>query len=1084
MMAASILEVLITGDASSLTLALGQASAATQGFSAATKESGLVQQQAAKTTAGYGKTMTMAFSAAKLGVLAFAAVSIKAAYDFNKAFTQIAALTDTASTRIDYLKRTVMTLSAETATSPNELAHAMYFLASAGLTTQQQMDALTATAQGMAVGLGNASDLATITANALNVFSDNGLTATGVMDTLTAAVREGTAEPDAFATALGRVLPIADNAGISFQQVAASLATMSNAGLDVNEGVTSLRAILQSLVAPTAQTESAFHAMGLTVDGVVNSMKQDGLISTLRMVSEAAKANTESTGEYNQMMRHAIPNIRGLAGALNLTGQDAAKVDAIFHQIVNSTGDLGVALKTTAESDAFKVKQAFQEISNTGLELAMGALPGIAEGLQLILVPMQLLLPLASNLLVVWAGYRILKSVTVGLQLLAQGHRAAAASARVEAAAEAEAAGSIELFTGAAEGGTVAASQLAEAQGLAAGSASAAALGVGGFLVALAAAATVGKHQFDSIFQGADDLANQFGITEDAATQLRGAVSGSLMGGDGSNFFHTFADITATSGTKAEEASAAYQKLGEELTAMGVPQVSVNQAFQENIGLLNANRASITPWIAAVRQAAIAEAGLVDPVTIWGNALAGAAAGTANVLEFTVATTLAGKSMTDLTGPLDHLAAIGVDIGTFLPKLKTDLLASSDQTATFSAAMDDLGKSWMDFKNAAVGALSFAPQALSDLSSAAQQAQDQLDSMTSSSTTTGAEMAVLRDTANLTGQDILKAFQDATDQTNTFGKDLLEVSKVGGQAGKDLASSLLESGNVMAAQVIADSPRKLQEQIVHSFGTGETAAETWGTKLTNAIVGPLDTIGHILQQIANKVWGLNIHLYDHGAKKQVDDLGHSLKALDPMTVLEIKTHIYAGSPWPDEALKMHLYDPIKKMGFKQIAGRWTLPLDVAVHSDGIMPHRITDVGSPSTPNYTAAIDAFTSGAGGQVSSVLSKLYPNTGDDKTTNLLDRISHEARQTGKLNLGVLKDLLREQKSAKWVAAWADQAQRAFAQGLKAEKGPPKWYDLATKNVPHLPEGTHGKNVNVRITRPHMDDAMSYNTDYSGYG
>ena len=210
----------------------------------------------------------------------------------------------------------------------------MYFLASAGLDCAQQMEALDATAHGMAVGLGEAGDLARITANALNVFGDNGLKATGVMDTLAAAIREGTAEPDEFADALGRVLPIADKAGISFQQVAASLATMSNAGLDVHEGVTALRAILQSLIVPTAQTVAAFNRIGISVDDVVrvDEGRRADRHAAHGLGSEAHKT-TDSTGEYNMLMRKLIPNIRGLAGAFNLTGQEAEKVDKIFQAV-------------------------------------------------------------------------------------------------------------------------------------------------------------------------------------------------------------------------------------------------------------------------------------------------------------------------------------------------------------------------------------------------------------------------------------------------------------------------------------------------------------------------------------------------------------------------------------------------------------------------------------------------------------------------------------------------------------------------------------------------------------------------------
>src|SRR5262245_18789400 len=248
---------------------------------------------------GLGAAVPIAAGSAALAVGAFAVASVNAAIEFDRAFGQIQALTNTSADDIEGLKQHVMDLSGETAQSPQELAHALYFLSSAGLDSTQVLETLDATARASATGMGDTADLARITANALNVFGDNGLIAADVMVTLTAAVREGSAEPDEFANALGRVLPIADKAGISFQQVAASLATMSNAGLDVNEGVTALRGLLQSLVAPTDKTVEALQSIGLTAQDVVDSMGEQGLIATLRMIDERVRKSTDSTSDYN-----------------------------------------------------------------------------------------------------------------------------------------------------------------------------------------------------------------------------------------------------------------------------------------------------------------------------------------------------------------------------------------------------------------------------------------------------------------------------------------------------------------------------------------------------------------------------------------------------------------------------------------------------------------------------------------------------------------------------------------------------------------------------------------------------------------
>jgi hypothetical protein len=263
--------------------------------------------------------------------------------------------------------------------------------------------------------------------------------------------------------------------------------------------------------------------------------------------------------------------------------------------------------------------------------------------------------------------------------------------------------------------------------------------------------------------------------------------------------------------------------------------------------------------------------------------------------------------------------------------------------------------------------------------------------MTSSSTATNAEVAQLRSTANLTGQDILSAFQDANAQSKEFYQNLLDISKVGGSAGKDLAASLLQSGNVTAANVIANS--NLEKQIIKTFGTGEDMANKFATNLTDAIVGPLNKITSILRQLATKAFGIDLTLNDGTAKKAMQDrkkqaeqlasknykvqLGlqddaskgiHGVQGdvdhlvgnvhkvqiaantdlarrqlanfdstlntfLNKKRQINIGVHTGPKSPWPDEALKQHLVDPMKATGFKRVGDAWTLPLDVGTHND-------------------------------------------------------------------------------------------------------------------------------------------------------
>ena len=152
---------------------------------------------------------------------------------------------------------------------------------------------------------------------------------------------------------------------------------------------------------------------------------------------------------------------------------------------------------------------------------------------------------------------------------------------------------------------------------------------------------------------------------------------------------------------------------------------------------------------------------------------------------------------------------------------------------------------WDEFQSAAYSSLNFTEQTVADLGTN------------------------LKEGASLTAQGILNQFQNAKAQTGNFARDLLEISDIGGRAAKDLASALLASGNVMAAQVIADAPGKLQTQIVRSFGAGETAADNLSRRLTNAIVGPLNAIQGILEAIARK-WGITVDMNGNALGNALD----------------------------------------------------------------------------------------------------------------------------------------------------------------------------------------------------------------------
>ena len=358
--------IIITGDASPYYASLQRVQAASN--AAASSISQRFSTIGASMT-NVGRSMTRNVT---LPIVAAGAASVKLAVDFEDAFTKIAANTNMTGDEIKKLKGFVMDLSGETAKSPQELADALYFLASAGLDATQVQETLRASAKASAAGFGEVSDIAKLTSQALNAYAKEGLKASTVTDVLAAAIREGTAEPTEFASALGRILPTAQKAGIGFAEVTASLASLSNIGLDVNEGVTAMRGLLLALLSPTEQARDTLAELGLSADDVRSSLSEDGLLATMRMLEDQTGGNIDTLDKL-------IGNNRALAGLFGITGQEAEKVSKSFDNVTNSSGDLDKAFDKARKGPGFQFKQMMADLQKVGIELGQTLLPVIID---------------------------------------------------------------------------------------------------------------------------------------------------------------------------------------------------------------------------------------------------------------------------------------------------------------------------------------------------------------------------------------------------------------------------------------------------------------------------------------------------------------------------------------------------------------------------------------------------------------------------------------------------------------------------------------------------------------------------------
>ena len=323
--------------------------------------------------AAFGRRLgVMAVAAAAAGV---ALASIRRELKFSQTMSRITGLVGVAAAQVNKWKDELKDLSNALGVAPQELAEGLFFITSAGLRGTKAIKALNAAAKASVAGLGSVKVVADALTSALNAYGDANLTAEKSASILVATVREGKAEADAIAGALGQVLPVAAELEVSFDQVGAAIAAMTRVGLDANISVTALRSTLSAILKPSSQAAKVAKDMEFSFDLIRKSLREKGLLATLREL----KVRLAASG---QTMEKLFPDVRALTAVLTLVGKNAEAVEGIFKSLASEGVEaLANAYGVAAEEPMQKFVKAQIRINNAidGLTDASGIIGGLTS---------------------------------------------------------------------------------------------------------------------------------------------------------------------------------------------------------------------------------------------------------------------------------------------------------------------------------------------------------------------------------------------------------------------------------------------------------------------------------------------------------------------------------------------------------------------------------------------------------------------------------------------------------------------------------------------------------------------------------
>ena len=339
---------------------------------------GQIMQQAGKKVSEFGSTVEgignklMPISAA---TAAAGAATVKMAWDFEDSMAKVSTIADTTEVPLEDLQAAILELSDESGIAAGEIAENVYNAISAGQKTGDAVNFVrhaTDLARAGFADSGNSLDLLTTIMNAYKLEANE---VTNVSDNLIATQNLGKTTVAELSSSMGKIIPTANAANVSLDQLCAGYALMTANGVATAESTTYMNSMLNELnksgstVAKTLQDEtgkgfSDLMAEGYTLGdvlGIVSAAADDqglkftdmfgsaeaakaGLILLGNSVSDVENGLVEaggSTSQFNEMLAGIQAGAGGTESALEKLETKNRKAQVAFNLVKNAALDFG-----------------------------------------------------------------------------------------------------------------------------------------------------------------------------------------------------------------------------------------------------------------------------------------------------------------------------------------------------------------------------------------------------------------------------------------------------------------------------------------------------------------------------------------------------------------------------------------------------------------------------------------------------------------------------------------------------------------------------------------------------------------------
>lgn len=276
---------------------------------------------AAKRTAA-----ALAVATTAAGALVASAINIERKFELT--MIRVGAVARATRYEFENLRQTALDMSTTTMFGATQIAEGMQFMAMAGFSAREVQDGLAGVLQlstAAMVDMGKAADIAT---NILVGFGMSTKDLGRVNDVLVGTFTRSNTNIRQLGDAFKYAGPVARASGISFEETAAAIGLLGNAGFQGEMGGTALRGAMTRLLAPTKQVQETMDSLGLDVKNANGTLK-----SLTQIVAELERSGADAGDMLLLFGQRAGP------GMLNLVSQGSGALNDLTYALEQAAGE-------------------------------------------------------------------------------------------------------------------------------------------------------------------------------------------------------------------------------------------------------------------------------------------------------------------------------------------------------------------------------------------------------------------------------------------------------------------------------------------------------------------------------------------------------------------------------------------------------------------------------------------------------------------------------------------------------------------------------------------------------------------------